>query len=320
MHVIIVQYTDTLQQDCVECLHLLRDIYPLCRPMRVDPIALPAGSEPIASRFDETLTKLRTFQPIESDRLAALALDQRPDQVAFLDADILILRNMDDIFDIERPGPEWISAHHACACNIDSDPIAPPEFSIENCPCTPLRHPSALAAPILSPENEAQEKTHRLLNSGVFVCTPSRDVWDRIGNSLQVSPSIVKYKYPDQDFLVEFFADRWVPIGWQYNAVKLHRYTHPNIWRDEEVRALHYTVDKPWERRNEADGTAGYRGRDGFTHRVWWTHYDAWAKEMEAHDAGHQALLNVERCRNPADAAQNKLGGRELLARLAEQS
>ncbi|KAK4493614.1 hypothetical protein PRZ48_015281 [Zasmidium cellare] len=187
-HVMIIQYTNDLQPECVKCLHLLREIYPLCRPMRVDPIPLPMGSRPVASRFSETLTKLRTFQPIEDDSLAALGLEQRPQQIAFLDADILILRNPDDIFDIPRPASNWIAAHHACACNIDGDPLAPPEFCAENCPCTPLQHPTALESPVLIPTNEAQKKTYRLLNSGVF------DLWDRVEHFRETSPRLVKYR------------------------------------------------------------------------------------------------------------------------------
>ena len=52
-------------------------------------------------------------------------------------------------------------------------------------------------------------------------------------------------------------------MGWQYNALKTMRYWHENLWRDGEVRALHYIVDKPWERRIASDGVAGHLGRDG---------------------------------------------------------
>lgn len=53
-------------------------------------------------------------------------------------------------------------------------------------------------------------------------------------------------------------------------------YRHSNMWRDEEVRILHFIVDKPWVARVKADGTAGYAGKDGVTHGWWWAEYDAW--------------------------------------------
>lgn len=56
------------------------------------------------------------------------------------------------------------------------------------------------------------------------------------------------------------------------------RYWHENIWRDEEVRALHYIVDKPWERRIARDGIAGHLGRDGVTHGWWWEVWGEWVE------------------------------------------
>ena len=51
---------------------------------------------------------------------------------------------------------------------------------------------------------------------------------------------------------------------------------HTNIWRDSEVRALHYIVDKPWEKRIASDGIAGHLGRDGITHEWWWGVWEDW--------------------------------------------
>ena len=60
---------------------------------------------------------------------------------------------------------------------------------------------------------------------------------------------------------------------------------HPNIWRDEEVKGLHYIVDKPWDKRVASDGIGGHLGRDGKTHSWWWDVWESWrtdrAKEQE---------------------------------------
>ena len=67
------------------------------------------------------------------------------------------------------------------------------------------------------------------------------------------------------------------------------RYWHENIWRDGEVRALHYIVDKPWAKRIASDGIAGHLGRDGVTHGWWW---DVW-EEWRADRAGEEELLKI---------------------------
>ena len=291
-HPIIVQYTDDLPPDCIKCLQDLRSIYPLCLPQHVDPIALPNGSEPVAARFADTLTKLRTFQPLAEEDLSALGLPQAPEQICFLDADILILRNPDDIFDVSRPGPGWIASHHACVCNIDGDPLAPPEYGIENCPFTGSKHPEALNPPRLKPRTAGQKKTYALLNSGVFVCTPSQEIWDGIQDILVRNKELIKsFKFPDQNFMEVFFQDKWVPLGWQYNAIKTHRYWHSEAWRDDEVRMLHYIIDKPWERRTAEGEAAGYLGRDGVTHGWWWNAYDRFAEEMSRRGEVAQAAM-----------------------------
>jgi inositol 3-alpha-galactosyltransferase len=60
------------------------------------------------------------------------------------------------------------------------------------------------------------------------------------------------------------------------------RYWHPDTFRDEEVRNLHYIVDKPRSKRTGLDCIAGHLGRDGATHRWWWNEYEMWELERES--------------------------------------
>lgn len=64
-------------------------------------------------------------------------------------------------------------------------------------------------------------------------------------------------------------------MGWQYNAIKTGRYEHPQMWRDEEVRNLHYIVGKPWNTGREKGGV------DEVTHGWWWNEWGRWKSEME---------------------------------------
>ncbi|KAG9564281.1 nucleotide-diphospho-sugar transferase, partial [Aureobasidium melanogenum] len=76
--------------------------------------------------------------------------------------------------------------------------------------------------------------------------------------------------------------NKWMSLGWQFNALKTMRYWHENIWRDEEVVCLHYIVDKPWAKRVSEDGVAGYLGRDGETHTWWWQEYEDWHQQRKS--------------------------------------
>jgi alpha-N-acetylglucosamine transferase len=269
----------------------------------VVPISVPKGYNSIASRFDDTLTKLRAFEPLSPSVLLELGLEKAPEAICFLDADIMIRKNMDDVFDIPLPGNDWIAAHHACICNIDNDPWAPKEWKKENCAVTPLRHPEALEGivPNTTAEmervrlDEEKQQTYRLLNSGVFVCRPTQELWERMEKFRVEDPRVKDFAFPDQNFLDVFFRDRWVSLGWQWNAVKTHRYWHSEVWRDEEIRALHYIVDKPWAKRIGKDGVAGYLGRDGTTHSWWWDEYGDWELRVEKREKGNEVLECVSR-------------------------
>ncbi|CAL3973443.1 hypothetical protein PZA11_005682 [Diplocarpon coronariae] len=223
----------------------------------------------VATRFEDTWTKLRIFEMCEYERLV------------FLDADMLVLGNMDELFGTPLPGRDWIAANHCCVCNLDGDEWAPADWAQENCAYTGLTHPSCLSSPTPVALAGAGPPTHALLNSGLFICTPYAALWDEMRRFLATDPRVAHFMFPDQDLLAAFFRDRWRPLGYQYNAIKTMRYWHPAMWRDGEVRNLHYIVDKPWHARLRDDGVAGYLGKDGETHRWWWREYGSWEGQRE---------------------------------------
>ena len=211
-------------------------------------------------RFRDTWTKLRAFELISYTTLV------------FIDADTLVLGNPDTIFDTPLPRSDWIAAIHDCRCTLDK--------TTKGCPYAALCHPGALGASVAVPQSHEQdaEYAHTRFNSGVFVFKPSAMLRDRILRAFQ-SADHANYKFTDQAFLFDCFRDRWTPLTWQYNALKPLRPWHPNIWRDEEVKVIHYVMDKPWTKRVASDGIAGLAGRDGWTHSQWWRVCEAWRRK-----------------------------------------
>ncbi|KAK4986966.1 hypothetical protein LTR66_007722 [Elasticomyces elasticus] len=259
---LVVLYTDTLPETSVKALELeVKHRNLILKPISA---LLPRENvhvHLIAERFADTWTKLRVFELFEYDT------------VCYLDADMILRKNMDAVFETELP-PDCIAANHACVCNLDNDPWAPEDWRSENCAYTTVSHPDALTHP--TAVTPASRPTHQLLNSGMFLFKPHAALWTRMLHFFNTTPLLSTFKFPDQDFLIEFFRGRWRSLGWQYNALKTMRYWHPNIWRDDEVVCLHYIVDKPWAKRVGDDGVAGYLGRDGETHKWWWAEYEKW--------------------------------------------
>ncbi|KAK3722537.1 hypothetical protein LTR37_002529 [Vermiconidia calcicola] len=278
-HPLIVFYTAGLSDVALQALRaeaqqlklILQPCEPLLPPQHVQ-VNL------IAQRFADTWTKLRVFQIFDYD------------VVCYLDADTAVFnQNMDDIFScVEDLSLDNIAANHVCCCNLDDDPWAPQDWRKENCPYTPLSHPSALSNP--TPVRAESRPTHHLLNGGMFLYRPRKELWDQMLAYFNTSDQLGTYMFPDQDFLADFFRGRWRSLGWQWNALKTMRYWHPDMWRDAEVRCLHYIVDKPWAARIPVEGpksgVGGYKGLDGETHQWWWNEYNEWAAVRRADGRG----------------------------------
>lgn len=265
---LVVLYTPTLPEDCLHVLQLeaqstnlvLHPIEPLLPPKENAPKTL------IAERFADTWTKLRVFGLTDYSR------------VCYLDADMLVLQPGLDAFvtDTLLPGLDWIAANHVCACNKDSDPWADASWTTENCAYTQSPYP----LPPIQPPVDGP-RPHQLLNGGMFLFAPTEALWAGVQHALCTDARVASYMFPDQDFLADFFAGKWLAVSYRFNALKTMRYWHPDMWRDDHVIVLHYIVDKPWAKRIGADGIAGYLGRDGITHQWWWDAFAQWEAERE---------------------------------------
>ncbi|KAH8725438.1 hypothetical protein GQ44DRAFT_797222 [Phaeosphaeriaceae sp. PMI808] len=138
---------------------------------------------------------------------------------------------------------------------------------------------------------EASHKTLGNFNSGTFLYRPSPELSSFVQSKFKTlgNKKLRAMKFPDQDFLNTAFEGQWSALSWKTNALKMWRYWHTNIWNDDQVAVLHYIVDKPWAKRGNPDGLAGYLGKDGDIHMWWWDEYDGWVKERA--DQGEKELL-----------------------------
>jgi alpha-N-acetylglucosamine transferase len=281
---LLVLITKSFPESMVSALERecsLSNTHVLC----IEPLTPPPENTPaslIASRFEDTWTKLRVFE----------LWKQGFERMVFLDADMLVLKNMDELFEISLP-QDWILANHVCVCNLDDDKWAPKTWRKENCAFTGLKpdDPPTVVPDQIS--NPGAPETHTILNGGLFVFTPFQKQWEQMMEFLSNDKRVREFLFPDQDFLAEFFRGRWQSTGWEYNALKTWRYWHENMWKDENIKNLHYIVDKPWAKRIGEDGKAGYLGNDGVTHQWWWNEYTKWEKEREGQ--GETEVLTVVR-------------------------
>ena len=242
----------------------------------VDAWRVPHADGSLAfERFQNVWTKLRAFELYEYER------------VVMIDSDMLMCHNMDELFDrpLERG---MIAAALACTCNPKQIPTYPAEWTPRNCGYALRPHPPNDTRQLTKP-------THRLINSGVVVLEPSQEQHDNIHTFILQHPErVAQYRFPDQDLLADVYSERVQMLPWHYNALKTLRQCHPDLWNDDEVRIIHYILDKPW-----LLGPAPC-GEHTHLHSLWWNAYaslaahpatlgmtrDEWAKEVALHVRG----------------------------------
>lgn len=120
---------------------------------------------------------------------------------------------------------------------------------------------------------------------------PSQELEGALVDYVHTSPLVPTFSFPDQDLLAEFFRGKWQPLPWVYNALKTLRIIHAPLWRDEEIRCLHYILhDKPWMARVGERGTGGdYED----VNRWWWERFDRLVAELDQIDAlGKRMVLD----------------------------
>ncbi|PAV22458.1 nucleotide-diphospho-sugar transferase [Pyrrhoderma noxium] len=203
-------------------------------------------------RFRDTWCKLAIFQLVDYER------------VVLLDSDMLIRKNMDELIEMDLPG-DWIAADHVCACNPRKFPHYPKDWTPENCAYSYAAYPPEV--------KEDSPRPYSLLNSGTVVLTPSEETYAALLEFLDTSPLVEGFLFPDQDLLATFFHGRWKPLSYIYNALKTLRIIHKDLWRDEDVKCVHYILsDKPWKHKPK---NGGERDEHYEVNQWWWDEYNA---------------------------------------------
>lgn len=238
---LVALYTDTFP---AEGLQALKSRGILAKEI---PYLLPSVPKEYANdpRFYDCWSKLTPFSLTEYDR------------VVQLDSDMLVLKNMDELMELELDAPglngqgnRVYAASPACACNPLKKPHYPKDWTPENCALT-SQHADPDNAQIHGPPSTSGIG---LPNGGLVVCNPSKGTYDKIMETLKDGGLTAGYEFADQSLLGERFHGRWVGLSYIYNALKTLRWkgVHDAIWRDDRVKNVHYILSpKPWDEKYE---------------------------------------------------------------------
>jgi hypothetical protein len=251
---LVALYTDTFPPEGHAALRA-RNI-----PSKEIPYLLPSVPKAYAQdpRFYDCWSKLAPFSLTQYDR------------VVQLDSDMLVLKNMDELMDLDLDdadqngdGQKVFAASHACTCNPLKKPHYPKDWTPENCAFT-SQHDHPDVAQEKGPPSTAGLGCP---NGGLQVVIPSQGTYDKILHALKDGDKTAQYDFADQALLGDVFRGRWVTIPYVYNALKFLRWqgVHSQIWRDDRVKNIHYILNpKPWD---EKPGNASEEAH-GWWHKV----------------------------------------------------
>lgn len=157
----------------------------------------------------------------------------------------------------------------------------------ENCALSNPNHPP----PILP----SSPRPYTQLNSGLVVLKPSHTQMSTLCRFIEESPLIESFAFPDQDLLAEVYKGRWKPLPYVYNALKPVREAHRNLWKDEEVKNVHYIFhEKPWHRRSDRLERPPEDDEYHDLHMWWWDGYHSLRSDLQR-KGEHAVITEIEK-------------------------
>ena len=220
-----------------------------CRVVEITPLYPESGlSQHYASaQFGEVWSKLRVWGLTDYQR------------IVFLDADMLAVRNMDELFDLPL-AEGHIAACHACRCNPNKIESYPASWQPEACHYTWQER-----------NEQPPEALDLYLNGGFLVLTPNVEMAQHLVDKVEGIADLSRYPFSEQDLLNEVFEHRWTPLSYGYNALKTLPFQHKNLWRFDDVKNIHYILKKPWQKARHP--SAEEQDRDTPLDELWWQVY-----------------------------------------------
>lgn len=206
-------------------------------------------------RFYDCWSKLQPFSLIQFDK------------VVQLDSDMLVISNMDELFDLELDNQErCFAASHACVCNPLEFEHYPKEWVPQNCAFTDYH--DKIREELVKDETLGPQPTETILgicNGGLQVVKPSKVLYNKIISKL--GEEDLNYDFADQSLLSDVFEGNWIGLSYIYNYLKTLNLIHKNL-DFNKVKNIHYILTpKPWDLKT--DGQRNSYEDDTGTFKYW---------------------------------------------------
>jgi len=166
-----------------------------------------------ASIFQDQATRFRDV----FTKLECLALTSYS-KVILLDLDMIITQNMDHLFDLEAPA--------ACLKRDD------------------WPHGKLIPSSMICSHGRLVGS----INAGLMLLKPDMIELKAIKDDIMTNSKMLKFKYPEQDYLSLRYCSKWTSISFQYNyQFGLTHRTKKYGYKMDQIYVIHYSSSyKPW--------------------------------------------------------------------------
>ncbi|GAQ83103.1 galactinol synthase [Klebsormidium nitens] len=194
-----------------------------CIVREIEDVAPPPGAEKVVRRpyYLTQYTKLRIWQFDDFDKLT------------YLDSDMLVLQNLDYLFDM-LPSDQIMGVKNCFCVGWKNHPRV---CGTAYCQFDPVKHPWTF------PEGKPEPTPY--INAGFFVFAPSRAVFAQMQHALAAFPAS---ELAEQDFLNDFWAGRIRTLPPENNLLLNFLFSHPDLLDLDNAALIHFAVagSKPW--------------------------------------------------------------------------
>lgn len=141
------------------------------------------------------------------------------DKLCWLDVDLLVLKNIDHLFEIEMGGNAILAA--------------------PGCTCNSLKNSKFHTRPLECPFNDANKV---YMNAGLFITRPSISIFEHF-----LTRQSYDFPLAEQDAFNEYFKGRIGLISSKYNYLNHLPIAHPHV-ADKDISVFHFGYGKPWDK------------------------------------------------------------------------
>jgi lipopolysaccharide biosynthesis glycosyltransferase len=218
---------------------------------------------PVSAAVDHSLYKMECYTDCWSKLLMWEMEDY--DILVYLDADMLVLRNIDFLFHLPMNRAHGAQTSTTTATKPLENGVAPHLWAVPDCaagrPTEEERAQCSLLPHKIENRNKdankksqksARQHCYSYFNAGMFIFSPSITQLHNFTETLSSGTCPIQ-GYAEQDFLNHYFKETWQPLSTLFNLQKGIRGHHPELWYPEDAFIIHYTDCKPWQGRHHPE-------------------------------------------------------------------